>query len=308
VLRGDSYSRTRPNFSNNYLNKGPGSRSNSRGYGKPQISSSGYDVNKIKPVFGGGSSNRIKEDIPNSTNFIQRNKAALKKSFGGSSKGSSRPSNAERSSSIQSREPRENLKMQEANNRTPGKSNRSALKVREKSPQITPGYKPNNYLGRRGGDRSMSRDSSRDRSHNRSMNKSLNDSIEERRKRVLGGTVTRTLNNGRVENILPDLGLGNSGQKLFGRNFIEENKLKMLEAKTKKAGLLVGPNAKTPNANQVRHSRKDTPKESANNTSCSVINLADETRIEPKEPKNIDERLSNLQEMLAQAKQGLSEK
>ena len=82
----------------------------------------------------------------------------------------------------------------------------------------------------------------------------------------------------------------------------------MLEAKTKKAGLLVGPNAKTPNANQVRNPRKATPKGTAENTSCSVIDLGDESRIEAKEPKNIDERLSNLQEMLAQAKQGLSEK
>ena len=117
----------------------------------------------------------------------------------------------------------------------------------------------------------MSRDSSRDRSHNRSRNQSLNDSVEERRKRVLGGVVTRTDKNPRIGNILPDLALEKSGQKLFGggRNFVEENKQKMLEAKVKKGGLLVKPNSTAGGNAFGRGGKKEPPRENPQNTSSS---------------------------------------
>ena len=181
--KGDNESNTpsRNYIKNNFIQNGTGSRNNSQNKAPTQS-------NPIFKMSPDNTTNNIKNS--QTTNFLQRNKQALKSKtsmgYQPSPRGSD-PRNCSLRSITNSKEP------------TP----RNSFKIKQ-SPSRS---REPNYIGRRK-DRSNSRDISK--GNNKSVNKSLNDSVDEKRKKVLGervGGKTGGVGFKRYGNILPELGL-----------------------------------------------------------------------------------------------------
>lgn len=261
----------------------------------------GYNFNQMK-LFGKSNS---REKATNSTglisgtNYLQRNKQALKTSNRASPRGSD--ANI-RYGSINSQNSRTSNTSNKSRPNVNEKNQINTVKPRDRSPGNA-GLRMNNYLGRRN---SNSRENSRDRSLNRSVNKSLNDSIEERRQRVLGSKAIkdpRDNSRNRANNNLIQI-----SEPKPKRNFLAENR--MVEAKKKLPAkntdnILAGLNSRNSTDKKAKPPGlyNKSNKDSINTTNMHII---DETKTETKDTKGIDDRLTQLQEMLYQAKQGLN--
>ena len=287
-------------FRNNYTSPGG---ANPRRDLKPG-QKMGYNVNDMK-LFGKSNSRDKKTNstgLISGTNYLQRNKQALKNS----AKPSPRNSNVDRYGSITSKNSRNsNVSNNSRGNsfdkkipvRTRDRSPGNNLGTRDRSPANVQTNDRYNYLGRRSS-RSNSRNN--DRSLNRSVNKSVNDSIEERRNRVLGG-------NKRVENNFIQQSNIDTRPK---RDFVAENKAK-LDARKKALlpkntdNILAGLNSRNNTEKKTKPTGlyNKSNKQSVNTTNLNII---DETKIESKEMKGIDDRLTQLQDMLKQAKKDCS--